>query len=460
MVTAPLAGAAPTTRHQPLFAAVSRRSPWVAAALDADRARDRVARALPDAGVDDVRIGSVLYRPDGGCTLRYQVGAAGPGPTRTLLVDVPGTRSDVVIRSFPDDPGLPTLPAAVDPVRMREVLGRVVPGTGGVRAIGRCRVDVVHHPRRDRCVLRYRLSPGSGGTGELRHPVLFGKVYRDGGRAAAGAAALRLLRGGTPVLANGLRLALPRPLAVVSELRLGLAEAVPGRALVPELLQRACGDERLRRDVGASELMQAVRTAGQVIAAVHGCPAPSSALPWRSPAGERTAVEEELGSVAEVWPDVASLLHQGLSRPGLAGRDCEAPPVVLAHGDWTPAQVLLDESGGAALVDVDTLCLADPALDLGRFLAYLHVAGVRRSRRAWPLLADLSATFLQAYLDAVPRPPAGPAERQLRERTTAYRALALARMGARASWQLKEDRLAAVLDVLHAGDRRTRGGIG
>jgi aminoglycoside phosphotransferase (APT) family kinase protein len=129
---------------------------------------------------------------------------------------------------------------------------------------------------------------------------------------------------------------------------------------------------------------------------------------------------------------------------------------VVAHGDLTPAQLLRGETGGVGLVDVDTLCLAEPALDLGRFLAYLQVTGIRRSAGARPLLADLTEHFLQSYLDACPATDA----RLLRARTAAYRALSLARLGASACWQLKDDRLSAAADVLDMDDdwRRSVGG--
>ena len=42
-------------------------------------APDPGCRAAPGAAVDDVRVGSVLYRPDGGATLRYLVRLAPPG---------------------------------------------------------------------------------------------------------------------------------------------------------------------------------------------------------------------------------------------------------------------------------------------------------------------------------------------------------------------------------------------
>jgi hypothetical protein len=197
-----------------LRAAVARRSPTVAAALDEEqaavRARAWAAREVPDSVVDAVRVRSVLYRPDGGCTLRYRVRLSPAGRERILLVEIPPAATDVVIRPFPADPGLPTLQRALDPDLMRGVLGRAIPGTGGERAIGRCAVDVVHHPRQGRCVLRYRLSLGAGGPGELRHPVVFGKVYGDDSAGAA-ALALRLLRHGLANLPDHVRFVVPQP---------------------------------------------------------------------------------------------------------------------------------------------------------------------------------------------------------------------------------------------------------
>src|SRR5687768_13682885 len=91
-----------------LRAAVAQRSPAVASALDDEQssawARAWAARALPDSVVDTVRVRSVLYRPDGSWTLRYLVQLSPGHRERMLLVEVPPSASDVVIRPFPDDP--------------------------------------------------------------------------------------------------------------------------------------------------------------------------------------------------------------------------------------------------------------------------------------------------------------------------------------------------------------------
>jgi len=442
--------------------AASRRAPMVAAALDDEqalaRARAWAADAVPDEVVDAVRVRSVLYRPDDSCTLRYLVRLSPSGQERILLVEVPRAANEVVIHPFPADPGLPTLRRALDRDLMRQVLGRVVPGTGGDRGVGRCAVDVVHHPREGRCVLRYRLSAGAGGPGELRHPVVFGKVYSDNS-AGATASALRTLRRGLAGLPYRAGIVVPEPLAVVPSLRLVLTEAVPGRPLLPELVKalRTPGEFSPASD---PEMSSALRSAGRTAAAVHACSAVGAHVPVRDLAGEVAATERHITLLEPVWPEAAARLRPAVTRalemtgghplPTASAGWPLAP--VLAHGDFTPGQVLLDGSGGVGLVDVDTLCVAEPALDVGRFLAYLHVTGIRRSRSAWPALADMTALLLESYLAArVDARPSANAQRLFLERTAACHGLALGRIGASACRQLKDDRLAAVVAVLDAG---------
>jgi aminoglycoside phosphotransferase (APT) family kinase protein len=139
-----------------------------------------------------------------------------------------------------------------------------------------------------------------------------------------------------------------------------------------------------------------------------------------------------------------------------ASRSPGRPPV-LAHGDFTPGQLLvdLDGRGELGLLDFDAASQAEPALDLGRFLAYLHASAVRRAGRGVrPALDNLTAAFLDSYERAAGA-SAGPVlgiDRETRRRVAAFRAAHLARLTLRACRRLKDDRARIGLDLLTAGD--------
>ena len=90
-------------------------------------------------------------------------------------------------------------------------------------------------------------------------------------------------------------------------------------------------------------------------------------------------------------------------------------PAGLVHGDCKPSQFWIDGSQ-LALLDFDHCGLADPASDVGTFLASLR----QRGRRA------LEGPFFETYAD---RAHAGPA---LREGVAWYECVALLRKALRA----------------------------
>jgi Ser/Thr protein kinase RdoA (MazF antagonist) len=125
--------------------------------------------------------------------------------------------------------------------------------------------------------------------------------------------------------------------------------------------------------------------------------------------------------------------------------------MVLSHGDFTPAQVLLDDSA-VGIVDLDTLCWADPALDLGRFLAHLELLAVKRGGpAAAPLVQDLGRAFLSGYAELTPRTAAAA---EARERLALYRLTTLARTALRSSRQLKDYRVELALGLLDSTTTR------
>jgi hypothetical protein len=92
-------------------------------------------------------------------------------------------------------------------------------------------------------------------------------------------------------------------------------------------------------------------------------------------------------------------------------------------------------------VDLDTICEAEPALDLGKFLAHLRAEARRMQGRrsgSSALTGGLAHRLLRAYLDA-----AGGLvdEATLRQRTRLYEAIALLHMALRAQQNLKASRV-------------------
>jgi thiamine kinase-like enzyme len=122
----------------------------------------------------------------------------------------------------------------------------------------------------------------------------------------------------------------------------------------------------------------------------------------------------------------------------------------FSHGDFTYTQLIFDGSA-SGLVDFDTICQAEPALDLGQFLAYARVT-VPRARHKAALPADhitenICGQFLNSYIEASAASRSCSEER-LRARVPVYEAISLLRIALH-SWQkLKGTRLEYVISVL------------
>jgi aminoglycoside phosphotransferase (APT) family kinase protein len=143
-----------------------------------------------------------------------------------------------------------------------------------------------------------------------------------------------------------------------------------------------------------------------------------------------------------VWPDVVAHLTWELADVAAQADRLLAVPPTFCHGNFTPAQVLLHTTG-VGVVDFDVAAAAEPALDLGRFIAYLRFALAKQRSRAGPALAQ---AFLSAYADA--------AGRRIRDvdafasRVHLYERLSLLRLAAHACLQLKTSRLRTALSLL------------
>jgi aminoglycoside phosphotransferase (APT) family kinase protein len=197
----------------------------------------------------------------------------------------------------------------------------------------------------------------------------------------------------------------------------------------------------------STELYGALRQSARALAELHQ--SDLATAPVYSAAEELTRIQRELGVVRAVWPHKADRVMAAIEAPSTG---VESPPdLVLSHGDFTPSQVLLD-GPAPAIVDLDTLCWADPALDLGRYLAHLQLLAVKwGGPAARNALDELSGLFLRCYGEVSARTASAAVAS---DRIAFYAATTLARSALHSCRQLKSDRFELAVSLLEETQTR------
>jgi hypothetical protein len=350
----------------------------------------------------------------------------------------------LVLHAFPLDPTLPGLMVATDAAALVDMLGPVLTSSVPGLLLQGCHTEVVRYGR-GRCVLRYELAWQLQHSRRSLKQVMYGKAYADGRGRLVGPA-VTALRRPPDGPGSSLPFSVPRFQAYLPDLRLALLEGVPGSPLLPGLI-RGRGADGAPPGPGPEA---AVAACARIAAALHGSAIPVGAtrtLPEEIE-GARAAVD----ALAPMAPALAASLRGHLRACGDAALD-PPEPLGVAHGNFEPARVLFD-GPTTSLVDFDTVCLAEPALDLGQFTAHFAVAASHPPDPAGPSRnggADLGSAFLREYL----RLSSGSDPDVLLSRVAAYRTVALTRLAVRRWCQLAPQRLRPVLTAL-GGSQRIR----
>jgi Phosphotransferase enzyme family len=329
-------------------------------------------------------------------TLALDPAASWPGVVRLPT-------GSISLVAFPDDPAMPALVQVCDvrpdsPVfASLQVGARVVLGDPSLVLRSAAATPLRYKPA-DRCVVRYRLVAENGAaTG------IIGKVYADVEKAGAVDALVRRIydeqlgQAGREIA--GVRVAgplPPRPLGMVRELGLLLNEDVRA-APVPVVT----GMEALAGRVPGPIRNGALRATGVALARLHAVSLGSARAPARPPSKEAGRAAERAARLAVFAPGVGARPEELAA--GLRERleVAQAETMVAAHGSFKPAQLLIRAEDDIVVTDFDQVCLADPALDLGYFLAYLRPPALwyrRRGARTW--YDGAAAVFCSAYRQA------------------------------------------------------------
>jgi hypothetical protein len=381
------------------------------------------------------RILDMKYEPGDYCRILYQLGERlligsfrwgedeGEVPATARLLDPFGMR----VYLFEHDPALPGLATVLDQRALAAALGQALPEcAGGQAMLLRARAVPLRYRPGRRCTLRIDMWLRDRSGGRPRPRTLFGKVYHDLEKASDVYREMQLLAESAPVRAG--RVVLARAAAFLPELRLMLQEPVAGSSL--ELLMAGLRDPATAGDPRGWD---GVLASAGALAAIHG-----SGLG----VGRERSIDAELqrfakraGQAATVDADLGGrLVELAAALPAWRERLREWGEVsTVVHGDCKHSQCLLTPAG-VAVLDFDHIGMADPANDIGSYLATLRQMSIHQSLQArgspashargrW--LRALEGCFLDAYCAA------GGRGEGFKLRATWYEAAALMRKALR-----------------------------
>jgi glutathione synthase/RimK-type ligase-like ATP-grasp enzyme/Tfp pilus assembly protein PilX len=322
------------------------------------------------------------------------------------------TEPGLSLQAFPADAALPTLAACCDTTPQGQLWQELQKAAW--QQLGDARwqlIAAVAQPVRykpgSRCVIRYRLTvrqEGDEGQGEQKALAIFGKVYADAEQARNVQAMMQALY--AEQAGQSLPF-LPEPLGVSDIPGLVFNEAVESGEDGPENRVRT-GNEcfRFQAEYGRGGAVSRVivpeeelRLTARALAQLHT----SALVPGKKRIGVQEArrARERAALLAGHSPAQANEVLQ-LAQRLSAALEAQQPPCYRpAHGGFKPSQLLF-HSHCAFVVDFDGLCLADAALDIGYFLAYLRPASLwyhRPGTRQW--FEESAALFTDAYREAM-----------------------------------------------------------
>jgi hypothetical protein len=339
-----------------------------------------------------------------------------PLATQRPALELPAARATGVLEPlrmavsvFPVSDVLPTLLGATDSRRMTEALRSILPARDRSAVAG---IELVRFRRTRGCVLRYRLAPGGD------HAVVYGKVgyaacaedVQDGLDALAGR--------DLPLMHRSILF--PRVLGHSAEHDVTFISSIPGSR--PDLRVESVLDAAVER---AAHVAASLHTSGVAL----GRP--------RTLDGELARARAAVGLIRRDAVPLAAWLAEVVDRLGAVAEGTPPQSPTLAHGDFTPSQ-LLDAGSQVGILDFDGMCQAEPALDLGRYLAYLRMTVAKSGSSAGDAV---TSRFLATYL-AVGGRPASEARAEI------YAMTSLVRMAAHGWQQLKPARLRLACAVL------------
>ena len=345
------------------------------------------------------------YEPGSYCRILYQLGDhlvigtykwdsdESQMPETTKVIPSLGMR----VYRFPNDPALPSLTKALDPQTVSTALAEGLPEFQASAArILRCDVKLLRFRPGRRCTVRLKVWLREKESGDIYNRVLYGKIYHDLEKARH--VYQQMLSLSSSISAKHDHVAFAAASAFLPDLVMVLQDPVEGAPL----------DSLISCDTEACDLRGFAGTmaAASALAAFHTIGL--AAGKPRSITSELARFKKRGARIGQVNPELSANIIQladALSA-WLDTLDQWGATICLVHGDCKPSQFLINDQR-VALLDFDHCGLADPAVDVGTFLATLQQMEVRqtiKNRRqpapcaSW--MPDLKREFLETYCTA------------------------------------------------------------
>jgi energy-coupling factor transporter ATP-binding protein EcfA2 len=353
---------------------------------------------------------------------------------------------EMVLSVFPIDGEIPTLVKATQSEHMLGVFRDTLPeALSGRRTVEKFKLEPAHYGRFLRCVLRYRITEHEVDSQATQEQVVYGKVDADG-QGGLAVPVITTLREQLYTARSPYRFRIPRTLTYLPDLKMLLMEALPGSPMYAPLLKaRIRGEEQNLN--GSLTLEESIEASARIAATFH-----SSGIELgrrRTFENEVERLESEITQVMEIMPELGEKCLEWLGQISETAHAGQPLPLAFSHGDYTHTQIIFSGKE-AGLVDFDTVCQAEPALDLGQFLAYQRLSIYKEQPQKGISVAQvaeqISQLFISAYLEAAKDWISDPTA--LTTRVEIYELISLLRLAVH-SWQkLKGSRLQAAIDVL------------
>ncbi|MDE0886298.1 MAG: phosphotransferase [Myxococcota bacterium] len=261
------------------------------------------------------------------------------------------------IKPAAEDPKLPWIPEALNPVLATERVAPVVAEAAGWREVpGVLAARLVRHKPGRRCVIEYEFGARAGAQAG---PGVFAKMRAKGADRRTQELLEELRRAGLEHGAES-RVAVPRPLGSLDAWNMTFQEAAPGR-LLNEMLPEPDAESRMAQ---VAEALAALHQSGVAPERRHNLN------------DELEILRTRLDDAAERAPHWRARIER--VRDGCTARAARLPEVGPAglHRDFYPDQVMVD-GPRTTLLDLDLYAGGDPALDVGNFSAHLAEIALR-----------------------------------------------------------------------------------